>query len=65
MNLNQRIARMRDWNPVWVDVTWGAGGKTGGKTLEICDFAKNMAGVDVNMHLTCTNMPKAQIDGAL
>ena len=29
-SLNNRICRMKYWNPLWIDVTWGAGGKSGG-----------------------------------
>merc|ERR1719146_621663 len=43
---------------MWVDVTWGAGGSTADKTLEICINALKYHGLDVMMHLTCTNMEK-------
>ena len=35
-NLIERIGRMATTNPLWVDVTWGAGGSTFDKTLDIC-----------------------------
>lgn len=35
-NLYNRIARMRaNLDPSWINVTWGAGGTTGGKSLEL------------------------------
>jgi 5,10-methylenetetrahydrofolate reductase len=34
-------------------------------TLEICCNASRNGGLETCMHLTCTNMPKAQIDEAL
>jgi len=41
--------------PMWIDVTWGAGGSTADSTLKICETAAKK-GLDVMMHLTCTNM---------
>ena len=35
-NLIDRIDRMAALDPLWVDVTWGAGGTTSDLTLEIC-----------------------------
>jgi len=35
-NLIERVGRMATTNPLWVDVTWGAGGSTFDKTLDIC-----------------------------
>jgi hypothetical protein len=52
-------------DPVWIDVTWGAGGSTSELTLEICEAAQNFCGLETMMHLTCTNMPREQIDLAL
>jgi len=34
-NLYERIDRMSLLNPLWVDITWGAGGSTASLTLEI------------------------------
>merc|ERR1719428_2397207 len=50
---------------MWVDVTWGAGGSTADKTLEICINAQKYHGLNVMMHLTCTNMPKESLHAAL
>merc|ERR1719333_360350 len=50
---------------MWVDVTWGAGGTTADKTLEICIHALKYHGLNVMMHLTCTNMPKEKLKEAL
>merc|ERR1719324_1551596 len=56
---------MSQCNPMWVDVTWGAGGSTADKTLEICINALKYHGLDVMMHLTCTNMEKEALHRAL
>merc|ERR1719161_1910624 len=50
---------------MWIDVTWGAGGSTSEKTLEICINALKYHGLNVMMHLTCTNMPKSSLKEAL
>merc|ERR1719421_1395394 len=50
---------------MWVDVTWGAGGSTADKTLEICITALKYYGLNVMMHLTCTNMEVSKIKEAL
>lgn len=51
-------------SPLFIDFTWGAGGSTADLTLEL---ATEMAatGLDVNMHLTCTNMRRELVDKAL
>jgi methylenetetrahydrofolate reductase (NADPH) len=56
---------MRDLGPLFVDVTWGAGGTTSELTLEIARNAQNVYGLETCMHLTCTNMPLSEIDLAL
>ena len=43
-------------NPLWVDVTWGAGGSSAELTQELCENFGKFTGLDVLMHLTCTNV---------
>jgi len=64
-NLYERFDRMAPLDPMWIDVTWGAGGSTADKTLEICIEALKHRGLNVMMHLTCTNMPKEELKKAL
>ena len=51
--------------PAYADVTWGAGGATSDTTLELCARMKSEAGMEPNMHLTCTNMPVEKLTSAL
>lgn len=44
-------------NPLFTDMTWGAGGSTAELTLELATQLHNTGHVS-NMHLTCTNMEK-------
>ena len=42
-------------NPLFTDITWGAGGSTADLSLQLALYAHNTGHV-ANMHLTCTNM---------
>lgn len=63
-NLYARLERMSWLEPLFMDVTWGAGGTTADSTLEISVTAQHFWG-ELMMHLTCTNMPREKIDQAL
>uniref|UniRef100_A0A0G4FJW1 methylenetetrahydrofolate reductase (NADH) n=1 Tax=Chromera velia CCMP2878 TaxID=1169474 RepID=A0A0G4FJW1_9ALVE len=65
LNLYDRLDRMGMLNPMWIDITWGAGGSTADKTMDICLNAVRYHGLEPMMHLTCTNMKKEMIDEAL
>jgi methylenetetrahydrofolate reductase (NADPH) len=60
-NLFTRMDRMCQTKPLWVDVTWGAGGSSSETTLALCENALECVGVDVLMHLTCTNTTEASL----
>merc|ERR1719159_951049 len=45
---------------MWVNVTWGAGGSTAERTMEVCVNAREV-GLDVMMHITCENMAKEEL----
>ena len=64
-NLYARIERMATLQPVFVDITWGAGGSTSDTTLGISENLQKFFGLDVLMHLTCTNMPVDKLDEVL
>jgi methylenetetrahydrofolate reductase (NADPH) len=55
-NLYLRMDRMASLQPIFVDITWGAGGITKDLTMAISEYSQTYFGVDVLMHLTCTNM---------
>lgn len=56
---------MHSFGPQFIDVTWGAGGRLSGLTLEMVKVAQSVYGLETCMHLTCTDMPKSKIDEAL
>ncbi len=64
-NLYSRIDRMAALRPAYIDVTWGAGGSTAEKTFDMSKTIQKYFGLDVMMHLTCTNMPKDSIKQVL
>lgn len=63
-NFRARLARMAALKPLFITITWGAGGSTAKKSLDIASECQTM-GLDVCLHLTCTNMDPALIDQAL
>lgn len=65
-NLLERIRRMSVMDPSFITVTWGAGGTTATKTIELAtEISQNYPNIPVCMHLTCTNMEPELIDTAL
>lgn len=51
--------------PLFVTVTWGAGGCTASKSLELAEICQRELGLTTCLHLTCTNMKKKVIDETL
>lgn len=51
--------------PSYISVTWGAGGSTRRKTLDIVSAIKNDVGVESMAHLTCVGAGRAEIDEIL
>lgn len=51
--------------PLFVAVTWGAGGHTASKSLELAEICQRDLGLTTLLHLTCTNMEKKVIDETL
>merc|ERR1711871_583049 len=44
--LDARMSSMAERGPVWMDMTWGAGGRTSDLTLTLCDKIQNEKKVD-------------------
>jgi methylenetetrahydrofolate reductase (NADPH) len=51
--------------PLFVNVTWGAGGSTSTKSLALADMTQRQLGLTTCLHLTCTNMSRKLIDETL
>ncbi|OCH93881.1 MTHFR-domain-containing protein [Obba rivulosa] len=63
-NLLSRMSRLAALNPLAVSVTWGAGGSTKDRSLDLAAFTQS-SGLDTILHLTCTNMVQGTVDEAL
>jgi methylenetetrahydrofolate reductase (NADPH) len=55
----------RALRPLFVNVTWGAGGSTAARSLELAELCQRQLGLTTCLHLTCTNMNKSLVDEAL
>lgn len=64
-NLYDRMDRMYNLNPIFIDITWNAGGRSSTLTNEMVYTAQSTLGLETCMHLTCTNMKVELIDEAL
>ncbi|KAJ7286190.1 methylenetetrahydrofolate reductase-domain-containing protein [Mycena rebaudengoi] len=64
-NLISRISRLSVLNPLAVSITWGAGGSTKERSLDLAGVTQTEYGLDTILHLTCTNMEQGMVDDAL
>ncbi|KAJ8605718.1 hypothetical protein MRB53_041359 [Persea americana] len=64
-NLLPRLTRLAQLRPLFVTVTWGAGGTTAEKSLELAELTQTRLGLTTCLHLTCTNMRRRVLDAAL
>ncbi|KAF8590028.1 MTHFR-domain-containing protein [Ramaria rubella] len=64
-NLLGRIDRLASLHPLAISITWGAGGSTKERSLDLAGLTQSEYGVETILHLTCTNMEGGMIDNAL
>ena len=65
-NLHARLSRMASaLRPLFVTVTWGAGGSTAARSLELAALCHRDLRLTTCLHLTCTNAPRRAVDAAL
>ncbi|KAJ4425100.1 methylenetetrahydrofolate reductase (NAD(P)H) met13 [Gnomoniopsis sp. IMI 355080] len=64
-NLYDRIERMTQFGPKFIDITWGAGGRVAELTCEMVSQSQAYFGLETCMHLTCTDMGLEKVNGAL
>ncbi|KAJ7928632.1 methylenetetrahydrofolate reductase-domain-containing protein [Mycena leptocephala] len=63
-NLIARISRLSALNPLAISITWGAGGSTKERSLDLAGVTQ-ADGLDTVLHLTCTNMEQGMVNDAL
>ncbi len=59
------IEGLKELQPAFISVTYGAGGSSSARTIEIADKVKNSYGIETVSHLTCVGSTKEQIDMTL
>ena len=55
------IEELSQLNPDFISVTYGAGGSTKGKTVEIASTIKNQYNIEAVAHLTCISSTESEI----
>lgn len=63
--LFREIEVLKTLKPAFCSVTYGAGGSTEGRTLEIVKRIKRQAGLEVMCHLTVVNQPQQRLTAVL
>lgn len=63
--LYETVEELKEIEPDYVSVTYGAGGSTKDKSVEIASTIKNKIGLETMAHLTCVNSTKEDIGEVL
>jgi len=63
--LEKTIRELAELSPSFVSVTYGAGGSTRGKTIDLVQWIQREAQICAMAHLTCVGADKAEIGGVL
>jgi methylenetetrahydrofolate reductase (NADPH) len=63
--LERTISELRTLEPAYVSVTWGAGGSTREKTIDIVSRIKRETGIEAMAHLTCVGATRDEIAAVL
>ncbi|HEX5851972.1 MAG TPA: methylenetetrahydrofolate reductase [NAD(P)H] [Solirubrobacteraceae bacterium] len=64
-NLYNALSELRTLEPSFVSVTYGAGGSTRGKTIEIVKRMREEYGLEAMAHFTCVGANVAELRGTL
>lgn len=59
--LMQTVARLKELKPSFVSMTYGAGGSTRQKTVQLVSKIKNEIGIEAAAHLTCVGHSEAEL----
>jgi methylenetetrahydrofolate reductase (NADPH) len=59
------IRELAQLSPSFVSVTYGAGGSTRDRTLELVSYVKRELGIEAMAHLTCVGSSRAELSGIL
>ena len=64
-NLRTALEALRPLQPAFASVTYGAGGSTRDRTLEIVTWLKQDLGIEAMAHLTCVGASREELRGIL
>jgi len=64
-DLYKTVESLRPLEPTYVSVTYGAGGGTRRKTVDLVERIKNDIGIEVMAHLTCVGSTKSELAAVL
>ena len=63
--INSTIEELKKLSPDFISVTYGAGGSSRSRTIELASIIKNKYDIETIAHLTCITSSKEEIDGIL
>jgi len=61
----ETVEALKDLKPDFISVTYGAGGSSKDRTLEISSLIKNKYGIETLAHLTCIAATKEEVESTL
>ena len=64
-NLFHAIDQLKAWEPAFISMTYGAGGSTRSKTIDLVGRIKNEIGLESMAHLTCVGHSSNEIKSIL
>jgi methylenetetrahydrofolate reductase (NADPH) len=64
-NLRATLQELRALEPDFASVTYGAGGSTRGRTLEVTQWLKQELGIEAMAHLSCVGSTREELDEIL
>ncbi len=64
-NLRATLEDLRAFDPDFVSVTYGAGGSTRGRTVELTKWIKEGVGIEAMAHLSCVGTSREELIGIL
>ncbi|MDQ6819269.1 MAG: methylenetetrahydrofolate reductase [NAD(P)H] [Actinomycetota bacterium] len=64
-NLRDTLEDLRAFHPDFVSVTYGAGGSTRARTVELTKWIKNELGIEAMAHLSCVGSSRDELIGIL
>jgi methylenetetrahydrofolate reductase (NADH) len=64
-NLRTALEDLRAFDPDFVSVTYGAGGSTRGKTVDLTHWIKQELGIEAMAHLSCVGSTREELEAIL